>query len=60
MKNTISQVENSLDEINSRLDPAEDKFSKHEGIAIWNIKSKDKEDRRLKNMPRGSDLWDTI
>lgn len=59
MKTIMSERKNKLDEINSRLDIAEEKISDFKGIAIEIIQTQTAKNKRMKS-ERISRLWDNF
>ena len=60
MKNSISDMKNTLEGINSRLDEAEDQISNLVGKIAENTQSEHQKEKRFLNEDSLSDLWDNI
>lgn len=53
LKNTISELRNSLKRFNSRTEQAEERFCKLEGRTFKIMESKEKKEKRMKKSKQG-------
>ena len=60
MNNTINEIKNSLEGINSRITEAEKRISDLEDNIVEITTAEQNKEKRMKRMKRSIDLWDNI